>query len=367
MLAGVGWTSWLWLPRLRLPVLILMGADDPIVPAVNGRIIADRLPDARLEMVACGHLFILTDPAGTAARIERFIAGDGDRPASPGLPWQAPPQPDPEDKPMAAYTAPVDDVAFLLGKVFDFDRRMAELPGCEEVNTELAVSVLEEAGKFASEVLEPLNRPGDEEGCRLVDGEVVDPQGHGRSLPRLRRGRLDAASPAIRSTAARACRGCCSSCSTSSCARPTCRSACSPASAAAPSRRSSTTPAPELKAAYLPKMISGEWTGRDGADRGLGRHRPRPARHPRRPERRRQLRHHRHQDLHLLRRPRLRRQRRPPRPRPPARRAEGRAAASACSSARSSCPGRTAASAPATPCRSARSSTRWASTPSPPA
>jgi hypothetical protein len=56
---------------------------------------------------------------------------------------------------MTAYTAPVDDVAFLLGRVFDFDGQMAALPGCEEVNTELAVSILEEAGKFASEVLEP--------------------------------------------------------------------------------------------------------------------------------------------------------------------------------------------------------------------
>jgi len=55
------------------------------VPPVNGSIIADRLPDARLEIVACGHLFILTDPAGTAARIERFIAGDDHRPDSSGL------------------------------------------------------------------------------------------------------------------------------------------------------------------------------------------------------------------------------------------------------------------------------------------
>ncbi|HRO09930.1 poly(3-hydroxyalkanoate) depolymerase [Amaricoccus sp.] len=80
LLASAGWTSWLWLPRLTLPVLILMGDDDPIVPVANGRILANRLPDARLEIVACGHLFILTDPAGTAARIERFLAGD-DRPA----------------------------------------------------------------------------------------------------------------------------------------------------------------------------------------------------------------------------------------------------------------------------------------------
>jgi poly(3-hydroxyoctanoate) depolymerase len=78
MLAGVGWTSWLWLPRVRVPALILMGADDPIVPTVNGRIITDRLPDARLEIVDCGHLFILTDPAGTAARIESFLHGERD-------------------------------------------------------------------------------------------------------------------------------------------------------------------------------------------------------------------------------------------------------------------------------------------------
>ncbi|HVL21423.1 MAG TPA: poly(3-hydroxyalkanoate) depolymerase [Amaricoccus sp.] len=79
LLAGVGWTSWHWLPGLRLPALVLMGADDPIVPTVNGRILASRLPDARLEIIPCGHLFILTDPAGTAARIENFIHGD--RPA----------------------------------------------------------------------------------------------------------------------------------------------------------------------------------------------------------------------------------------------------------------------------------------------
>jgi poly(3-hydroxyalkanoate) depolymerase len=73
LLAGVGWTSWLWLPQLRLPVLIMMGADDPIVPVVNGRILASRLPDARLEVVDCGHLFILTHPEEIAQTIERFL------------------------------------------------------------------------------------------------------------------------------------------------------------------------------------------------------------------------------------------------------------------------------------------------------
>jgi surfactin synthase thioesterase subunit len=58
---------------LKLPVLIMMGADDPIVPVVNGRILASRLPDARLEVIDCGHLFILTHPDQTARTIERFL------------------------------------------------------------------------------------------------------------------------------------------------------------------------------------------------------------------------------------------------------------------------------------------------------
>jgi poly(3-hydroxyoctanoate) depolymerase len=73
LLAGVGWTSWLWLPQVKVPVLILMGSDDPIVPIVNGRILAKRIPDATLKVMDCGHLFILTDPAGTVAAIEDFF------------------------------------------------------------------------------------------------------------------------------------------------------------------------------------------------------------------------------------------------------------------------------------------------------
>ncbi|WP_208248283.1 acyl-CoA dehydrogenase C-terminal domain-containing protein [Rhizobium sp. T1470] len=78
---------------------------------------------------------------------------------------------------MAAYIPPIDDITFLLGEVFDFDALMVALPGCEEVNTGLAASILEEGGKFCAEVLEPLNRPGDEEGCRLEKGAVTTPKG----------------------------------------------------------------------------------------------------------------------------------------------------------------------------------------------
>ena len=74
LLAVWGWTSWHRLRRLQTPALLLMGSDDPIVPPVNGRLIAARLPHAELETVECGHLFVLTRPLETAQRVERFLA-----------------------------------------------------------------------------------------------------------------------------------------------------------------------------------------------------------------------------------------------------------------------------------------------------
>ena len=49
------------------------GADDPIVPEINGRLLARRLPDARLQIVDCGHLFIISQPEQTARTVETFI------------------------------------------------------------------------------------------------------------------------------------------------------------------------------------------------------------------------------------------------------------------------------------------------------
>ena len=78
---------------------------------------------------------------------------------------------------MTDYIPPIDDLKFLLSEVFDFDTLMAALPGHEEVNVELATAILEEGGKFCASVVAPLNRPGDEEGCKLENGEVTTPKG----------------------------------------------------------------------------------------------------------------------------------------------------------------------------------------------
>ncbi len=73
--AITGWTSLPWLHTLRQPTLVLAGDDDPIVPLVNGRILARRIPDARLHVLrGAGHLFLLEQPAHTAALVTRFLA-----------------------------------------------------------------------------------------------------------------------------------------------------------------------------------------------------------------------------------------------------------------------------------------------------
>jgi poly(3-hydroxyalkanoate) depolymerase len=77
LLAMTGWTSLPWLPSLKQPTLVLMGRDDPLVPPINGRILARLIPNARLQMVDDGHLFMVTRPGETAATIEAFLSDTG--------------------------------------------------------------------------------------------------------------------------------------------------------------------------------------------------------------------------------------------------------------------------------------------------
>jgi poly(3-hydroxyalkanoate) depolymerase len=85
-----GWTSLPWLGKLRQPTLVLAGDDDPIVPLVNGRILAHCIPQARLHIVrGGGHLFLLERPAQLAAVVADYLTAEvGDdlagTPARPG-------------------------------------------------------------------------------------------------------------------------------------------------------------------------------------------------------------------------------------------------------------------------------------------
>ena len=72
---------------------------------------------------------------------------------------------------MKDYAAPLRDMRFILREIAPLEE-VNQLPGCGDVTPEVADAILVEAGKFAASVLSPLNPVGDREGARWHDGEV---------------------------------------------------------------------------------------------------------------------------------------------------------------------------------------------------
>src|SRR5690349_2815073 len=77
---------------------------------------------------------------------------------------------------MSAYQAPLKDMRFVLKELAGLDE-IAKLPGYQDATPDTVDAILEEASKFASGVLDPINYSGDQEGSKWSDGSVKTPKG----------------------------------------------------------------------------------------------------------------------------------------------------------------------------------------------
>jgi acyl-CoA dehydrogenase len=161
---------------------------------------------------------------------------------------------------MPVYKAPVDEVLFLLNDVFQISR-YNNLPGFADASPDLLEPILSEAAKLCEEVVQPLNLPGDREGCtRHDDGRVTTPKGFKEAFKQYAEGGWMGISvptefggqglPGLMTTLANEM-----------------LNSASMAFAMYPGLTQGAIAAilrhgtDEQKAAYLPKMVEGRWTG----------------------------------------------------------------------------------------------------------
>ena len=78
---------------------------------------------------------------------------------------------------MPNYQAPLRDMRFLMNEVLDFPGHYAQLVNGKDATPDMVEAILSEAAKFCEEVLAPLNASGDAEGCHFDQGEVRTPAG----------------------------------------------------------------------------------------------------------------------------------------------------------------------------------------------
>ena len=159
---------------------------------------------------------------------------------------------------MPSYTPPSKDLQFLLHDVFKVSEQT--IPGYDALDRDFTAAVFEEAGKIASEVLAPLNKVGDDQGCTLENGVVRTPDGFIEAYARMCDGGWNAldADPAYGGQGMPALLNlaCGEMFSSANMAFQMYAGLTHGAISAIYAHASE-----EQKATYLPKMIEGRWTG----------------------------------------------------------------------------------------------------------
>ena len=159
-----------------------------------------------------------------------------------------------------AYKAPVRDLTFIVNEVLDIDRYTNQ-PGFTDISSDLVTQVLEEGGKFAEEVIAPINHSGDKEGCHWAEGGVVTgPKGWKEAYQAM----VEAGWPALAADPAYGGQGMpyvLSSAFGQFTAGASAAFSMYPGLTAGAYAGIHASASEELKAKYLPKMATGEWGG----------------------------------------------------------------------------------------------------------
>jgi alkylation response protein AidB-like acyl-CoA dehydrogenase len=161
---------------------------------------------------------------------------------------------------MPVYKAPVDEVLFLLGDVFHIER-YANLPGFSDASPDLVAAILGEAARFCEDVLAPLNRTGDTQGCRRsADGSVTTPDGFKDAYEQIVAGGWIGISVPSE-FGGQGLPGALTQAVNEFLASANISFAMYPGLTQGAIAALLVHGAPELQARYLPKLVAGEWTG----------------------------------------------------------------------------------------------------------
>ncbi|MBA3979556.1 MAG: acyl-CoA dehydrogenase [Alcanivorax sp.] len=79
---------------------------------------------------------------------------------------------------MPQFKVPMRDMRFLLNEVFDYESHYKTLPNGEEATPDMVEAILTECARLCENTIAPLYQSGDEEGCKLADGQVSTPSGY---------------------------------------------------------------------------------------------------------------------------------------------------------------------------------------------
>ena len=161
---------------------------------------------------------------------------------------------------MGSYVPPLRDIQFVMHELLNTEATLQQLPAHAELDVDTINAIVEEAGKFSSQVIFPLNHTGDQEGCTLNGSAVTTPKGYKEAYKQY----VEAGWPALSCDPEYGGQGL--PIALNNALYETLNSAnlawtMYPGLSHGAYECLHAHGSDELKAAYLPKLVSGEWTG----------------------------------------------------------------------------------------------------------